>query len=407
MEDFSIEKPRIAKLTGLNYRPWSVQVRRLLEAQGLWDTVLQGPETPKNPEQSTALPEAPPKPEQSTSKLKPSAIPPEEKIKDAKASTLIMGYCSQGTLQHILLLNTAKEQWDTLKALYQPLGLQQLGTKLRAFTSYSPQKDSAPTVTTVATDLTTLQAEIGDIDPTERPSENAKIAVFLRAVKALDPRFDPLILQLEISGTVKDYAVVVTKLTEFERRMGLKEPVKEGAFSAQSTKGKLRFQGKCHNCDKAGHMARHCRAPKRDAEGCKGPSTGPLPTPSRGRGLSPSLKGTTGSKDSAKSAIEHSWAALETDSRGPKGLRGTDRLLWVVDSRASRHMTYFKEAFTEYSTLQEPVPIVTANGIELQAIGQGTVVLKVLKKGTVSLAELTEVLYVPGLTGSLISVSQL
>jgi hypothetical protein len=211
MEDFSIEKPRIAKLTGPNYRPWSVQVQRLLVAQGLWDVVLQGPKDTKEPEAS--------------------AVTPEQIVKDAKASSLIMGFCAQGTLQHILLLNTAKEQWEALKALYQPLGLQQLGTKLRAFTSYSPPNDS--TVTTVATELTTLQAEIGDIDPKERPSENAKIAVFLRAIRALDPRFEPLILQLEISGTVTDYAVVVTKLTDFERRMGPKEPISTTAYRAK------------------------------------------------------------------------------------------------------------------------------------------------------------------------------
>ena len=143
-------------------------------AQGLWDVVSQGIKGAKEPESS--------------------AVTPEQIVKDAKASTLIMGYCAQGTLQHILLLNTAKEQWDALKALYQPLGFQQLGTKLRAFTSYIPPKDPKPTVTTIATDLTTLQAEIGDIDPKERPSDNAKIAIFLRAVRALDPRFDPLIL---------------------------------------------------------------------------------------------------------------------------------------------------------------------------------------------------------------------
>jgi hypothetical protein len=57
-----------------------------------------------------------------------------------------------------------------------------------------PPKDLAPIVTTIATDLITLQAEIGDIDPKERPSENAKIAIFLRVIRALDPRFDPLIL---------------------------------------------------------------------------------------------------------------------------------------------------------------------------------------------------------------------
>ena len=87
MEDFSIEKPRIAKLTGPNYRPWSVQVQRLLVAQGLWDVVSQGLKATKEPEQSTAPPEP-----------KGSATSPEETIKDTKASTLIMGYFAQGTL---------------------------------------------------------------------------------------------------------------------------------------------------------------------------------------------------------------------------------------------------------------------------------------------------------------------
>jgi hypothetical protein len=79
----------------------------------------------------------------------------------------------------------------------------------------------------------------------------------------------------------------------------------------------------------------------------------------------------------------------------------------VVDSGASRHMTYYKEAFIEYSALQEPITIQTANGTELQAIGQGTVVLKVLRNSTTSTVALTEVLYAPRLIGSLISVSQL
>jgi hypothetical protein len=122
-------------------------------------------------------------------------------------------------------------------------------------------------------------------------------------------------------------------------------------------------------------------APKRDVEGSKSPSTGPLPTPSGGRGLSP---GPTGSTDSAKYAIEHSWAALEEDSRAPRSLGGIEGLLWVVDSGASRHMTYYKEAFIKYSALQEPITILTANGTKLQAIGQGTVVLRVLRNGVVT-----------------------
>jgi hypothetical protein len=70
-------------------------------------------------------------------------------------------------------------------------------------------------------------------------------------------------------------------------------------------------------------------------------------------------------------------------------------------------MTYYKEAFIEYSALQEPITILTANGTELQAIKQGTIVLKVFRNSTISPVTLTKVLYALGLTGSLISVSQL
>jgi hypothetical protein len=117
MEDFSVEKPRIARLTGPNYRPWSVQVRRLLVGAGLWDIVSQGLKTTKKPEtgDSTA-PEA----------RQPETPEPTEDQKKAgaKASTIIMGLCSQDSLQHILLLETAQEQWEALKTLYQPLGRQ-------------------------------------------------------------------------------------------------------------------------------------------------------------------------------------------------------------------------------------------------------------------------------------------
>jgi hypothetical protein len=130
--------------------------------------------------------------------------------------------------------------------------------------------------------------------------------------------------------------------------MGPREPIKEGAFSAISTKGRPRFQGKCYNYRKIGHIAKNYRALKRDTKGSKSPSTGPLPTPSGGRGLSP---GPIGPTDSAKYAIEHSWAALIADSRAPSSLGSTKGLLWVVDSGASRYITYYKRAFIEYSAL--------------------------------------------------------
>ena len=70
-------------------------------------------------------------------------------------------------------------------------------------------------------------------------------------------------------------------------------------------------------------------------------------------------------------------------------------------------MTYSKEAFTEYRVLNTPIHISTATGARIQAIAEGTVAIQVAVKGAIRTIELTEVLYVPRIAGSLISVLQL
>jgi hypothetical protein len=87
--------------------------------------------------------------------------------------------------------------------------------------------------------------------------------VLLRVIRALDTRFDSLILQLEISDLAINYTVVVAKLTEFERCIDSREIAKKSAFSIINTKSKTKFQRKCYNCEKTGHIARDCRAPKK------------------------------------------------------------------------------------------------------------------------------------------------
>jgi Domain of unknown function (DUF4219)/Zinc knuckle len=267
-DDFSVEKPRIARLTGPNYRPWSVQVQRLLIGQGLWNVVSLGCESPV--EQTSTGAQGGAQGTAGDGSKASGASGDRTGVKDARASTIIMALCAQGALQHILLLSTAKEQWEALKTLYAPLGLQQLSAKVQAFTAYKPPASGA-TVAVVATELSTLQYEIGTIKPTERPSDTLKISLLFQAIKALDSRFEPLILQLEISGTTTNYSVIVARLSEHERRMGPKEPLKETALSAKAggKQPKKSFQGKCFNCGKQGHRKADCRAKS-------SPSTGPL-----------------------------------------------------------------------------------------------------------------------------------
>jgi len=394
-DDFSVEKPRIGKLTGPNYRPWSVQLQRLLLGQGLWNVIKLGIESTETQAvtgaEGTVGGAAGGSTGSSTEEKMRDSAPSGDRteVKDAKASTIIMGLCARDVLQHILLLNTAKEQWEALKALYAPLGLQQLGAKTQAFTGYRPPESGA-TVAVVATELSTLQYEIGAIDPAEKPSDTLKISLLFQAIRALDERFGPLILQLEISGITTNFSVIVARLTDFERRMGPKEALKESVLSAK-TGAKKAFQGKCFNCGKPGHKKANCRSRK----SAESPSTGPLETPGGGRGLSP------GPKINANSAVEASWIATTGDSYSG------DDLLWIVDSGCSRHMTFCKEAFTEYSALNTPIRVNTASGACITAIAEGTIQLSVAVNGAKRTVALTKVLHVPKLTGSLISVLQL
>jgi hypothetical protein len=295
-DDFSVEKPRISKLTGPNYRPWSVQVKTLLLGQSLWDVVELGIYT-----KVTGLTEITTRPNDELSAIESTG---RSLVKDAKARTVIMGLCSRDALGYILLCESAKEQWETLKGLYAPLGLQQLSAKIQAFTGYIPSEEATTCVAEIANYLTTLQAEIGYIDPKERPSNTLKTSIFYKAIRVSDTRFDPLILQLELTERSLEYSTIVAKFMEFERRIGPKTSLKEKALKADTgskPKKPREFKGKCYNCGEVGHRKPECKKPK---EPESNPSTGPLATLNSGRNLSPGLTATENTK-----IAEISWMA--------------------------------------------------------------------------------------------------
>jgi hypothetical protein len=84
----------------------------------------------------------------------------------------------------------------------------------------------------------------------EKPSEALKISILFGAIRALDERFAPLILQLEISGSTTDYSVIIARFSEHERRMGPKEALKESVLLAKTGEKSPKFQGKCFKCGK-------------------------------------------------------------------------------------------------------------------------------------------------------------
>ena len=329
-------------------------------------------------------------------------------ILDAKASTLIMGLCSQGPLDHIISLETAQEQWDKLKALYAPLGLQQLESKTQSFINYEPRQNAS--IASISTELNTLQSEIGVINPNERPSDTMKLTILYRAIRTLNTLYDPIVLQLSLAKII-NYEEIVTQLMEHERRIAANsKPMKENVFSATTYRGrrnqnhkqeeedkgrKRGFNGKCYNCGKTGHRKVDCKLPTE--KGDSRASTGPLTTPNGGRGLSPR------SNDKTYYTSETSWMASINMADSTR----CNQLTWVIDSGCSRHMTYSQDVFDDYHRLQVPITINIANGTSIKAIGEGSARLNVAVNGTIRTVQLRQVLHVPRLAGSLISVLQL
>jgi hypothetical protein len=128
-----------------------------------------------------------PKEEQST---------PVDKIKDAKARTVIMGYCGQEALSRILHLETAREQWKELERAYQPLGRQQLSSALQRFYRYTPMPNMS--VNSIVTILRQARMDIFNIDANQKPTDESTIVILFNALRSISPAYGPITLQLEL-----------------------------------------------------------------------------------------------------------------------------------------------------------------------------------------------------------------
>ena len=78
---------------------------------------------------------------------------------------------------------------------------------------------------------------------------------------------------------------------------------------------------------------------------------------------------------------------------------------WIVDSGASRHMTFESTILHDYKDFEAPEPVGLGDGRTVSAIGVGKVkVITQLHNGRTVVCWMTDVLYVPKFTNNLFSV---
>jgi hypothetical protein len=79
---------------------------------------------------------------------------------------------------------------------------------------------------------------------------------------------------------------------------------------------------------------------------------------------------------------------------------------WIVDSGATQHMTFEQEWFTTYKRIS-PRKVFMSDDTVLEAIGKGSIKATMQVGGKLSHATMTQVLHVPKMKNSLISVNKL
>jgi hypothetical protein len=107
-DDSTIRKAGIAKLNGSNYRTWAVITRAVIKAKDAWDAI----EPPALEAKTSIIKGIDDRTAEGKKAAESSGATDTkvDRVMDAKARTVIMGYCGPEALSRILYLRTAKEQ---------------------------------------------------------------------------------------------------------------------------------------------------------------------------------------------------------------------------------------------------------------------------------------------------------
>ena len=198
---------------------------------------------------------------------------------------------------------------------------------------------------------------------------------------SLPGSFDMLVTALEAqSENVPKWELVTERLLHEELKLREKAPTQYTADSRKALVANRKTkQFTCHFCKKPGHFKRDCRKF----------------LASQKKQVANTAEGREGSGSDGEVLV--TTHALATTSRAG----------WIVDSGATCHMCNDEAHFIELRQLKTPHEVTLGDGRSLEGTAEGTVRLEtLLPDGSTTKCRLDNVLFVPKLSYSLLSVSK-
>lgn len=285
------------------------------------------------------------------------------KLKQAKARIILSVYPS--IFPHIQNLESASKIWEKLSTMFEDSGLlRRIGLLRRLITTNLETCESMYEYVIQITDTSNKLNGIGFVVNDEW------LGSILLA--GLTENFKPMIMNIESSGVTLSADTIKTKLldTAYENNQQ-----NESAFMSKN-KNEHKFEKfkrnfKCFKCGRKGHTAKYCKFKNNEVK-------------------------SEGSNKEIKSAL---CTYVLNASSFNKNINENE---WYIDSGASKHMTPFKHLLLNFQETNV-TNIVTANSEKVPVLGMGKMEVRIADR----IFEIKNVLFVPGLSANLLSVTEM
>ena len=348
----------IEKFDGKNFHLWKFKMQMILEDKDLWSIVCGEEVEPADDGPAAA------------------SIPKSRK-RARKAYATICLSLGDNQLSLVRSAQTAREAWQKLESHYETKSLaNKLFLRKQYFSATMSEGDTMMEHINKMRSLAEQLASVG-----AQVSEDDKVTTLLCS---LPESYNNLIVALESRADDLTIEFVSARLLHEERRRcevsSDSSIAVEKALAATMERPSVQKQksgikkGKCFNSGKKGHFARDCRKPKKSNE-------------------------------------KHEQQAHFTETAdmnalfwGSSNTNNDECSIWYIDSGASQHMSCNKSWIKNYNEFSVPESVRLGDNRTVEALGKGSIWLRVKADGKYIHAELSEVLYVPSLAKNLFSV---
>lgn len=222
--------------------------------------------------------------------------------------------------------------------------------------------------------------------------ESLQIAMIFRSVP---PSYRSLVQSLQCRPD-EDWTVVLVKarlLDEYNQRRERSEVLSSDMKALRLDASGSKSEKVCYFCKEPGHFRKHCKKLQSKKSGCENEKKQRYRKDDNHKGGNPKAKQADDARGSGGSVCFMAGDVMPD--------------CWVIDSGATRHMTSDRSFFTSMDNSENSrVTLADGNKTKVCGVGEG-VLFGENGRGERVEVTLKNVLFVPGLDGGLISVSQL